>query len=576
MASLQSLIKTTLGWCYSLGGKFVRVVPFTTLTVQAAHLFSQVLLLLTFFLPLKVLILLGSEKIPHYFPLYLQNLKKTHLIIAFSVLALICYVLYVIACFVISYYSKRGANKLLKNSAKLSLFDNQRKIAAQAYSKFTRGLAAGTFVAIVFVILLFIYPSLVFVVLLYSAAAGSALIALYNRKPTVRKLIQLHHSDVLTTLSSIGFLIAFFCMVADYLYFNPPKIFAALIALLLLRQGLSRLTTMIQDVISLRSQYRQINAMFFHDKPLVSTSSVYTPEIKRLLTEDSRKAWMAEAMTSLQGDFQRMVSSAWSQLAQPNIYSFEAVFSNDDGEQKKFLFKLFDSSTVFLAKRERVLLQNMTAIPSLRFVGATTVHEFNCHVFECDGFRKVLQHEQGPGLITLARKLMSLEPEEGLVQQFGRSHTYLEQRLTEELLANFCMVVSKDNAPLVRQFQHHYAGIVSLIAGLPRQLVCTDINPNTLLLSDSGEACASHWPNWKIEPTGANWLVIDRVKFLRAINQAKASRESLADVPSAAIMVCALAYAFERLCARGSYDDALALLPDLLEHFQSLETTTAE
>lgn len=576
MRSLQNLIRTTLGWCYSLGGKFVRVVPFTTLTVQAAHFFSQVLLLMTFFLPLKVLILLGSEKIPHYFPLYLQNQKKTHLIIAFSLLALLSYILYVMACFIISYYSKRGADSLLKNSAKLSLFDNQRRVAAQAYSKFTRGLAAGTFVAVVFVILLFVYPQLVVVILLYGVAAGSALIALYNRKPKIRKLIQVNYSDVLTTLSSIGFLIAFFTMVAHYLYFEPPKIFAALIALLLLRQGLSRLTNMVQDVVSLRSQYRQINAMFFHDKPLVLNEGAYAPEIKRLLTEDSRQSWMSEAMTSLQCSYQKIMCSSWSQLAQPNIYSFEAVFADERGEQQKFLIKLFDSSAVFLAKRERLLMQNMPNIPSLRFVGATTVHGFHCHVFESESFRKVTHLDQSTGLISLARKLMSLEPMDELVQQFGRSHTYLEQRLTEELLANFCMVVSKDNAPLVRQFQHHYAGIVSLIAGLPRQLVCTDINPNTLLLSDSGEACASHWPNWKIEPTGANWLVIDRVKFLRAINQAKASRESLADVPSAAIMVCALAYAFERLCARGSYDDALALLPDLLEHFQSLETTTAE
>lgn len=575
MVSLQSLMKTTLGWCYSLGGKFVKVVPFTTITVQAAHFFSQVLLLLTFFLPLKVLILLGSEKIPHYFPLYLQSVKKTHLIIAFSALALICYVLYVIACFVISYYSKRGADKLLKNSAKLSLFENQRKVAAQAYSIFTRVLAAGTFVAVVFIILLFIYPSLVFVVLLYSVTTGSALVALYNRKPDVRKLIQIHYLDVLSTLSSVGFLIAFFCMVADYLFFNPPKIFAALIALLLLRQGLSRVTTMVQDVISLRSQYRQINAMFFHDKPLISSDGVYTPEIKSLLNEESRKIWMSEVMTSLESSFKTVVSSSWSQLAQPNIYCFETVLSNENGQQRKFLFKLFDSSAVFLAKRERLLLQSMPGIPSLQFAGAATVQEFSCHVFECGSFRKVLPHEQGAGLIALAQKLMSLEPEEELVQQFGRSHTYLEQRLTDELLSNFSMVVSKDNASLLQQFQLHYAGIISVIEKLPRQLVCTDINPCTLLLSESADVCANHWPNWKIEPTGANWLNIDRQKFLRAINEAKALRPSLADVPSTAIMVCALTYAFERLCSRGSYDDALALLHDLLENFQSLETATA-
>lgn len=575
MTGLLDLIRVTMGWCFSLGGKFLKVVPFTSLTLQAAHFFSQVLLLLTFFLPLKVLILLGAEKVPHYFPMYLQSLKKTHLIIAFSLLAVICYCLYIVSNFIIAYFSRKGADHLLKNSAKLKLFDNQRKIATQVYSKYTRGLAAGTFVFIAVSILIYIYPLLISVLLGYCAVVGAIIVVLYDRFPKVRRLIQQNYVDVLNTLSSVGFLVTFFCMVADYLFFTPPKIFPALIALLLVRQGLSRLATMIQDVTSLRLQYRQINAMFFHDKPLVVTESVYTAEIKSLLNEDFREEWMTAVMQYLSSPYKKYLSSTWSQIGQPNIYSFESLFSNESGDQKTFLFKLYDAPAEFLAMRESLLLQSVPLIPVPQFIGSSKVRGFSCHVFEFDKVRKVTLREQGPGLVSLAQKLMSLEPVETLVQQFGRSHLYLEQRLTNELISNLSLVVSRENSAVLQGLQHRYAGIISLLEGLPRQLVCADVSPNTLILSETAEAFVSHWPNWKIEPVGANWLIIDRPKFLLAIEHARASRESLKDVPNAAIMVSALAYAFERLCSRGNYEDAFALLPDLLEYYESLETTDA-
>ena len=65
---LQQQIKATIGWCISLGVKFVKVVPIITGLVQISTLASQIFLLLAFFLPLKVIILLGSDKTPAYFP----------------------------------------------------------------------------------------------------------------------------------------------------------------------------------------------------------------------------------------------------------------------------------------------------------------------------------------------------------------------------------------------------------------------------------------------------------------------------------------------------------------------------
>ena len=139
MQSLQSAIKTTLGWCISLGTKIIKVAPSTTFTVQTASLSAQIFLLLTFFLPLKVLILLGSDAIPHYYPYYLRSIKKTHLIAGLSILTLICYLIYVLSEYTISHFSKSAAAELLKRSSKLNLFNNQKSFSSQTLKSLIAG-----------------------------------------------------------------------------------------------------------------------------------------------------------------------------------------------------------------------------------------------------------------------------------------------------------------------------------------------------------------------------------------------------------------------------------------------------
>lgn len=65
-----------LRWSLSLGAKFSRVVPFLTLAIVILTLVAQIASLLSFFLPLKMIILLGSEGMPRYFPAAFAQLDR--------------------------------------------------------------------------------------------------------------------------------------------------------------------------------------------------------------------------------------------------------------------------------------------------------------------------------------------------------------------------------------------------------------------------------------------------------------------------------------------------------------------
>jgi hypothetical protein len=577
MITLQKHIRATLGWYYSLGRKFLDVTPNSTFTVQIANFFAQILLILTFFLPIKILILLASDSAPHYFPLYLKNIKKTHLIVALSFLALACYLFYLVLELITAVYSRKGAQKLLENNGKLILFENQNLLATQVYAKFTRGLSAGTFTLISFLALLYIYKLLFVAATAYALLASLLIIATYNKNPLFRKSLNTHHAVALNMLCSIGFLIIFFCMILDFLYLTPPKIFPALISLLLIRQGLSRLNVFMQDIIALRSQHRQINALFFHNQQLIPQAGTHSEYLKSLLNEEQRNQWIPDALRSVTAVDLPMLSSRWHQLGRNDIYSFEAEFSSDKkNTKKKFLFKLFGNHSTSLAEQERTLLQQVRQLPTLTFLGNVKVGDLACHVFELDGYRKLVHREIGHGVISINKRLLAVIPPEGLTKRFSKSHQYLEQRLSHEILESLRIVATEEQLPGLAVFIEQYQTLIQTLSSLPRQIISQDTTSDTLLINETGSVVVSHWASWKMEPLGSNWPTGERKKLCEAVEDTKAQRPDLSNISSAAVVLCALAYAFERLCQRANYGDAINLLPDILEQLALVRTSSIE
>lgn len=573
MQSLQSAIKTTLGWCISLGTKIIKVAPSTTFTVQTASLSAQIFLLLTFFLPLKVLILLGSDAIPHYYPYYLRSIKKTHLIAGLSILTLICYLIYVLSEYTISHFSKSAAAELLKRSSKLNLFNNQKSFSSQTLKKFNRGLAAGIFSLVALMVLLYIYPQLFLATLAYLTTALLLTIYLFNKSERIRNILTNNIAAVLNTFSSVGFLVAFFFTVANFLYFEPPKIFAALISLLLMRQALSRLSLALQDIVALRLQHRQINALFFYGQRLLVDTSSTTDKIKNLLETPFRNTWILSITKQFHPEYQNLISSTWHQLGHPEIYAFDVELStNSTAKNKRFLLKLFGENLSYSAEQEKTLISANPCIPSLIFCGSTKLKSLNCHVFELEDFNKVPRHKAQISALAINKMLLSIQPCESLALKYSRSHTSLEGRLSGEIINQLSLVATQHQAVALSIFSEKLSSIIKILSRVPKQIICLDLSPETLHTSNFGEIRSSHWANWKIEPIGSNWPITHQAELLNAIEDARSNRNDLASIPSAAVSMCSLIYTLEKLCAHSNFMDAINLLPEILEQLEIAET----
>lgn len=560
---LQQHIKSTLGWCLSIGIKLLRVVPFTTITVQVTTLASQIFLLLAFFLPLKVIILLGSEKIPNYFPSAFQALKKNHLIVSLSVAAAACYVLYLLSELLIAYCCRQGARTLLLRSAKLNIIENQEKIAAYAYSKFTRAMAAALFFAISAVVLLIIYPKLLAIVLGYTILATLLCVTAYNFSPHIQVQFQKNHGNILNALSATGFLLSFFCLVADFLYFPHQRIFHAVIAVLVMRQALQRLTSMVQDIISLRMQHRQINAMFFQSQPLLEQRQ-NNHQLECMLSPSSREAWIEKLMDQAGIDTHNGLQISWHQIDAVDVYAFHITVLNHD-EPQEYLAKLFGNNITTLAVQERLLFEHQSRLPSIEWLGHYVLQGIDCHLFRLDGHKKLIRRQIGDGVVAINEALLCCEPASELISRFSRSRPYLEQRLERAMIEPLRFVCSTpEDAGKVERLLDSFELIIKRLSALPRQIVSLDITSEALLISDSKQYQLSHWSNWRIEAVGSNWPVIEKERLFKAIEIARNNRPTLLNTATHDILLSAFMYSFERFLLRKDYPAALRLLDEIL------------
>lgn len=561
---LQHHIRATLGWCLSLGIKLLRVVPVATLTVQVTTLASQIFLLLAFFLPLKVIILLGSEKIPNYFPSALQALKKNHLIVSLSLAAAVCYVLYLLSELLIAYCSRRGARTLLQRSAKLNLFENQEKTATQAYSRFTRAMAAALFVSISAVVLLIIYPSLLIIVSAYTLLATLVCIALYNVSLRAKAQFQQNHGNILNALSATGFLLSFFCLVADFLYFPHQRIFHMVIAVLVMRQALQRLTGMVQDIVSLRMQHRQINAMFFHSQPLLEQPQ-NNYQLECLLTPESRETWALALMEQAGIDASHGLQVYWHQLDAVDVYAFRIELRGAE-EPDEYLAKLFGNNIATLAEQERLVLEHQPQLPSPEWLGHHHLQGIACHLFRLDGHKKLIRRQIGDGVVAINRQLLHCEPAADLLLRFTRTRPFLEQRLQSSAIEPLRYACSSpEDADKVERLLGLLPAIIQTLGALPRQIVSLDITNEALLISSSQLFHLSHWSSWRIEAVGCNWPVGERQRLREAVESARGIRQSMASVATNDVLLAAFMYSFERFLLRKDYPAALKMLDDILD-----------
>ncbi|MFJ3108937.1 hypothetical protein [Pseudomonas putida] len=569
------MLRNIVGWYVSLGAKMFYIAPINTVTVVILTLVSQLSLLLTFFLPLKVIILLGSNGIPHYYPESWHSLGHSKLVVALSCAAGVFYLLYGVAEHTIKFCAERGAKRMLEKSQKITLFHDQEEISSRAYQRYVQSLASLIFIFFAITGLSFYFPSLAALLVTYCIATYVAASQLYKHNHWFKKKIDSGIGGTAKVLTSIGFLLAFVWITFALLQDIHKGKMIAIVALILSRQTMQRLSTIILDFANLLQQKPQISALFFHGHVLKTDKPLANKGFWSLLEHRRRQAWLQTLIHELLGDHYSIQDTAWHQTGANDVFAFKVITHNGQkNSEELFLVKIYASHRRELAMQEATLLasKNAKTLPTPEFLGATHLDNYHCHIFAWQDARKSIPKEVKPGGMEISTSLMAFTPPPALVSRYCRSRPLLWQRLDSTVIDRLRLGSQSEGAQqIVDRFSEYLPKIEKNLEALPLQIVNPDVNVDTLQQFSDGNFALCHWGRWSLEPIGAGWPILetDLQRLVERFEDIRCKRSEFSNVHVQHIVLCALLYALERLLQRQQFASAFNMLPDILEKLEA-------
>lgn len=574
-------------WSASIFRKLFNLVPGRTSAVVFFSLVSQLSMMLAFFLPIKVIILMGSPGIPRYFPEAWSALDQDLLVMWLGIASVFFYLMHMVAEKLVEHNAERGANSVLVNSRKLTLFSNQEDIAKRAYHRFAKSLAALFFAIIVmaaFSVFYFYYFSVLVVFFILSSASVSTLATYYT---PFREKLRESSSGIVELLTGFGFLLLFAFMLADFILWEGVSIVVAIVSLLLSRQLLQRLSGAIKDAVSLNAKKLQINSIFFHGHIFEGEKeNYYSSQFWSLLDE----AVQGEVFPDLIADVMRksdidrpdiqVLNVQWSQTGLVDVLAFDVTaMVGEDSHARHFLLKVFHPKHKKMAISETDILSADTQglLPALPLIGVGQIFDFRCNVFE-QSLATIALDQAFKNLP--AQVLMfcwRVKPSHELEDRYRRSHPLLAQRLSLSLFDRL-MAVAHDSREqqCVREVRDRFEEIIASLGRLPLCIINRGINRDCVRELDDGEIAVTHWGRWALEPVGAGYpLARDQRRQLPSyLESAAVQNEKLQCLDFHCVELAAYMFEVERLFVLQKYSTIIEMLPEVLTCLKSISPST--
>lgn len=551
-------IKLAFKWYKKLTGRFLNIANIQTATIIIATLFSQIFMLLSTIMPLKVIMLLGSDSIPRFFPSSWQSLDRDILIIYLAIASVGFFLFHLLCEKIINIYSINGSKKILKNNKKVVLFENQESFAQKSYTKLAKSLSNIIFFILSLIGLGIVYLHLSFVIIFFILSAYM-IFAIVFQQNQFAKLFNEEFNNAVQLLQVIGFFIVFAFILGSFLAdFYPPHTIVIVLSVLLVRQMFSKLGSAMKDIKSLYNDRLKINSLvFFRDTKVQITHDNKDP-FWSLLKHEAREKWIKELLNNVFENDIAYISSQWYKVNIKNIAFFKVIVKdNVSNKTHAYLLKLFNKNISSQAVHEATILhENIQDFFNLPFIASSKIKEFHCNVFKYLNTKPAqnFKHEH----ILLRIKMMSIEPPKELLERYSRSHPYLHSRLSKKMLDKLHLTVNDDEIEMIKDFEESFNDIIQKIKAVPLQI----INPlitNFSLVKLEDKFVLLHWGGWKIDSLGTDFPIA--VKTVETLKK-NFDRDN---VKIDDIVLVSLMSHFEKLYNGENFTGIIEIIPRILE-----------
>jgi hypothetical protein len=569
----QTLLQN-LRWFISFSMKFFRVVPFLTLAIIFFSLIGNIAKIISFFLPLKIVILLGSDGIPRYFSSTLFKVDRDLLIIWFCAATVCFFLLGLLAKKLVNLTSNLVASKLLAKNQKITLFVSQKDLAISTYSHYSSVVASSIFVFLVLLAVFWFYSSLAILIIVYVFFIFVSFLILYQNSLKFRTYLDLNLSVTMSLVSNLGFFVVFIYVVANYLFFSPPGLIISIISIIACRQLFSQASCVVIGLNWLFQKKHMIDAMFFFNKILSPAISHDDKTIWPLLMSSVRKSWINTLLRDFAPGSKEIIDIYLYYLGTPNI----GALCIKDKQGSVYLVKLYETNSNFLAEKEKALMEaKPKGLPAGDLLASTNVGQFKAMLYQLPKGYPVPRKELISVQNELRKRLFEVKPPEDLISRYVRSFPLISKRLNASMLRRIAVVTSTaEEATQLNAFVARLPELEERLHELPLAFVNPRLDTYSLWINEvTLQPIILQWKNWSLEPIGAAWPVSLKedgekklsAKLQTAFTEAIKYRPELKKVSIKNSSLAAMAYALEKNCLQGNFHNALILIKRMLHAF---------
>lgn len=585
MTSPMNLIRATkahIGWSISVWRKIRKLALSSALKAIAGIILSQFCLVLAFFLPLKVILLVATEGVPWYLSNIVAPENKNLFILSLAVGAVVFYAAHMVLEYFVSRSVQRGSETLLSSSNKMAVFDNQETVAKESYLRLCRS-AASFFLFCAGIFLGLLINAALFWVLVLVVVAEFLIVhqLLKSRFRLMRKLVELVETKIgifLSSLSAINFLVGFSILLAQFIFVNQRNVLIAILCLLLLRQAMLRLQIAISDTVYLHSNMQKINALFYTNIHYLPPADKALGPFLTMLQPAQRNRWLADVVREIANMPAPHVHTRWMDSGIVGVAWLwvTVVHENSDDVIGKFFVKIYSKSRFGLANHEKYLFESLgnrlRCTPNL--LGFTAFD--HCYVMLFDGIQKssTIKLSQAVLIDQVMRELWCLEPPKKVVNLYKRTRPTLVERITSDLFSKL-LIASPDNPErcIVSELIDRVHELKAKLSSIPLSFFNPKFRSEALAYTDDGFVVALDWTHWSLEPIGVGLPanLQDHHSVESILKECSEFRESLCRLSAHDILLSLHTYEIERCINKQNYQKAFELISEILYDLDSIE-----
>jgi len=547
-----------LYWFFAFGAKIYRCLPGKSSIVFLAAIVSQIFFTISFFLPLKVILLLGSAELPGYLPASLGSLGRDNLVAGFSVSAVLFYFAHIGLERIIHSLSVQSATQLSNLSERFHFVDGQEGLLRGWYERYFRAISGLFFSALISVFFICFFP-LVFLaysllLLFLSLALGKSL--------SSRQAIS---GKYFNASGSVFFLLGFLCIVGEFWWSGfDGKVYLALIGIILLRQLSVRVTGLYSELNSFYRSHVQLDKMLYNGANVFQSQPNSSGPYEFIL-DSKKKNLLLERLAQTINLPLHDVDINYLQSSVRGQFSFFVIVTDPFEVKYNFLLKMYAANHDAFARAEQLFMDLGVPLLSPRPLGKFTLGNYQAIIFS-------LPNSTVPSVLPDMRSviqqvrldLMKVEPDKTIERRFVRGHRPLWTRLQDglyESVLNIAPMLSFYTVELT-YFSNRLADWALLLERYPRSYINFEIKTHSVLFAEHGAGYCFQWGRWSIDALGCGWPTnLKDLAFLeKNIGQLYMSRGDIAGLSAAHLKLAALLFDFELLWRRNRFIDACLLL----------------